>query len=215
MREEYAGGAVDERVGVGVAGEVEARVVPDGCGVCNERDARALSKVRIFAIALAVVLMIGFLAWSLSYVLSDGPNAWVAFAYNGDTAAIEAHIQMRTTAEGIHSAARFIFFWGNVILLYFIVKNRLVLGYRRILVFTLAVLGAVLLCTVPFVLASTAGGADILFPLWGLIPELLLLCVAFVLGNFYCTRKTAVGVPEAATRTAPGTSEPADGAATS
>lgn len=166
--------------------------VPDAASVLDDVPAslaeRRLTRARFFAVGLAVVLVVGLAARSLLLIALGGDTGFHAVVASGDMAAVETRFLVSNTAESLASAAEGIYCFGSLLLLFHLVWHRLAFGYKRILVFTLAVLAASLLCTVPFALVPTVNAGDALFPLWGLVPTLLVFCVLFLLENLYCTR---------------------------
>jgi transcriptional regulator with XRE-family HTH domain len=142
---------------------------------------RRLKQIKFAAIILAVILLLGILIHSVLLCIEN--NLFAMTPGNAVTAdqklLIDIRLTLRHIAETASSVCTTVFSVGCIIMLYPIITVIHTVSFRKLFLFYLVMIAAMLACTVPFgVTDKVFGLSDYLFPLWiGLIVVLLFFLV--------------------------------------
>ena len=139
---------------------------------------------KIAILALTIIMLVGTLTHSIVFYLMN--ICWPIV--NGSMLVLEpeffdARIGMRSFAETFNGVCLTIFFIGGMIVIYSFARNGSIVSLKKISLFFLSILFALLACTVPFAVIDHAFWVDYLFPLWSATGNLVTFFVIILLVN--------------------------------
>lgn len=128
-----------------------------------------------------IALVLGLLLYSIIFIVINKK-------FNPlEIRAEEIHLRFlwRKIAENIVSICSLVYSLGHFIMLYLYVKKHWKIEFRKIGGYFISQIILMFGCTVPFAMFDVAYFGDYLFPIWGLIGNLLLMLIIVIINLLY------------------------------
>lgn len=149
---------------------------------------------KITILVLVIIMLVGIVIhstvlWTINRFLSptDFTNGTVDYVSAVKTR-LSLH-QFALLAIGICST---IFLVGNIAMLCFFIKKCPTVAFHKLFVLFFAIVAAMFACVGPFAIADKVFWQDYLFPLWSILPVMVLLFIILISTNLikhFCVNK--------------------------
>lgn len=143
----------------------------------------SIKKYKVASFILIIIMLSGILTHS---VVLWTLNKFYAAANISD---IYFRLSMRKFAETIVGTCSIIYFAGNIMLIYFLIKNSPALSFCKLLYFLCTTIIAIFICVIPFALSDVAFLGDYLFPIWNVLAIMLIFFFVVLGSNLIKHRK--------------------------
>ena len=137
---------------------------------------RKLNHVKLAAVILAVVMLLGILVHSTLFWILNTFYVHDILITPDTMAIIEWRFALRNVAERVAAMTTGIFWIGCVAMLYPFARVAHAITFRKILAYFLSIVVAMFACAIPFAIADRVFSfGDYLLPIWRGLPAVLLL----------------------------------------
>ena len=146
---------------------------------------RKLRHVKLAAVILAVVMLLGILTHSVLFWILNTFYVHDILITPETMAIIEMRFAVRDVAERVAAMCTAVFWIGCVAMIYPFAKIAYVITFRKILIYFSAIVIAMFACVIPFAVADRVFTfTDYLLPIWRGLPAVFLLFIVTLVAKY-------------------------------